>query len=42
MKNIIGEGGIIDEVKNPFSRNRQSWIEQGYGLTKHRRAQLSP
>lgn len=42
MKNIIGEVGIIDEVKNPFSRNRQSWIEQGYGLTKHRKAQLMP
>lgn len=42
MKNINGVIGIIDEVKNPFSRNRQSWIEQGYGLTKHRKAQLLP
>lgn len=42
MKNTIGETGIIDEVNNPFGRNRQSWIEQGYGLTKHRKAQLMP
>lgn len=42
MKPNIDEIGIIDEVKNPFGRNRQSWIEQGYGLTKHRKAQLMP
>jgi len=42
MKNNIGEDGIIDEVNNPFGKNRQSWIEQGYGLTKHRKAQLMP
>ncbi len=32
--------GIINELRNPFTKNRSSWIEQEFGLTEHRRAQL--
>lgn len=42
MNSNISEIGIIDEINNPFAVNRPSWIEQAYGLTKHRKAQLLP
>ncbi|MDP3644342.1 MAG: hypothetical protein Q8S54_14280 [Bacteroidota bacterium] len=38
----IDKIGIIDEVNNPFGVNKNDWIRQAFGLTKHRRTQLMP
>jgi hypothetical protein len=40
MNKNNAEIGITDEIQNPFAKNRSSWIEQDFGLTEHRRAQL--
>lgn len=39
---LINEVGIINEINNPFASNRQYWIQQGCGFTKHRKTQLHP
>lgn len=40
MKNDITKHGILVPSKNPFVENKYAWIEQGYGLTEHRKRQL--
>lgn len=35
----MNKTGIIDLIRNPFAI--KSWIDQGYGLTPHRRDLLS-
>lgn len=40
MNKNNAEIGIVDEIRNPFAKNRLSWIEQDFGLTEHRRVQL--
>lgn len=35
----MNQSGIIDLIRNPFVVN--DWINQGYGLTKHRSEQLA-
>lgn len=42
MKPNIDEIGIIDEVNNPFGRNKNDWIKKARGFTEHRRTQLMP